>query len=112
MSKKRFRVTIEGEVFEVEILEEEKSLPLIEESVTKRVESFKEYIMTPMAGKVVSIKKKVGEIVSKGEVIAVIESMKTLVDVKSDKDGIIEEILIKEGDFINFNKPIVKIKQI
>ena len=110
MPKKRFRVTIEGEVFEVEILEEEKPLAIEKRETEKPRKTLKNYIITPMAGKIVSIKKKVGDKVSKGEVIAVIESMKTLVEVKSDKDGVVEEVLVKEGDFINFNKPIVKIK--
>ncbi|MCD6368471.1 MAG: acetyl-CoA carboxylase biotin carboxyl carrier protein subunit [Thermoproteales archaeon] len=120
--RKKFRITIEGEVFEVEVLEEEleKAVKVREGKQAKSpVEQRSlllpiakgQYILSPMAGKVTSLKKKIGDPVALGETVAVLESMKTLVEVKSDKEGIVEEVFVKEGDFVDFNKPILKLKK-
>ncbi|RLE65621.1 MAG: hypothetical protein DRJ47_04620 [Thermoprotei archaeon] len=120
--RKKFRITIEGEVFEVEVLEEElekavkvregkQAKSLVEQRSLLLPMAKGQYILSPMAGKVTSLKKKIGDPVALGETVAVLESMKTLVEVKSDKEGIVEEVFVKEGDFVDFNKPILKLKK-
>ncbi|RLE79956.1 MAG: hypothetical protein DRJ51_06735 [Thermoprotei archaeon] len=114
---RKFRITIEGEVFIVEVAEEriERLRKILEREERKEeAPAPKPYgenlVLAPMAGKVVSLKKTSGDSISKGEVIAILESMKTLVEIKSDKEGVIEEVLVKEGDFVNFNQPIFRLK--
>ena len=48
--------------------------------------------------------------VKKGDVIAILESMKTLVEIRADRSGIVKDIRVKEGQFVNKDQPIAVIK--
>ena len=53
---------------------------------------------------------KLGQEVKKGEIICIIESMKILNEVKSDKSGNIQEILVENGESVEYNQPLFIIK--
>ncbi len=67
-------------------------------------------LQSPIPGRVISIGAKPGLSVKKGDVIAVLESMKMQVAVKAHKDGIIKEIRIKEGTTISRNDAVAIIE--
>ena len=52
----------------------------------------------------------VGKQVKKGDVLMIIESMKLMNEVQSDFDGTVSEILVKNGDPVEFDQPIMIIK--
>ncbi|MGL5345852.1 MAG: acetyl-CoA carboxylase biotin carboxyl carrier protein [Peptostreptococcaceae bacterium] len=54
----------------------------------------------------------VGQKVSKGDVIGIIEAMKIMNEVTSSEDGIIEEILVKSNDIVEYGQSILKVKRI
>ena len=64
-------------------------------------------ISTPMPGKVMKIPVKVGDKVSEGDTVIIVEAMKMQSEYKVKKDRIIKEILVKEGDIINSNQPLI-----
>lgn len=53
---------------------------------------------------------KVGDKVRKGDVIMIIESMKLMNEVQSDFDGVVEKILVTNGQAVEFDQPIMIIK--
>ncbi|MFO8069825.1 MAG: acetyl-CoA carboxylase biotin carboxyl carrier protein [Alkalibacterium sp.] len=53
---------------------------------------------------------KVGDLVDAGQTILIIEAMKVMNEIKSDVSGVIEEILIEDGQAIEFDQALVKIK--
>ena len=53
-----------------------------------------------MNGNIVDVKVKVGDKVSNGTVIAVLEAMKMENDIVSDKDGVIASINVNKGDTV------------
>ncbi|MBQ8298046.1 MAG: acetyl-CoA carboxylase biotin carboxyl carrier protein [Ruminococcus sp.] len=53
---------------------------------------------------------KVGDSVKKGDVIMIIESMKLMNEIQSDFDGTVAEILVNNGDSVEFDQPIMVIK--
>lgn len=53
--------------------------------------------------------KSVGDHVSKGEVVCLIEAMKMVNEVKSKVSGTIKEVLVKDGDMVQYDQPIFKI---
>ena len=53
---------------------------------------------------------KVGDEVHKGDVIMIIESMKLMNEVQSDFDGKVTEILVEDGQAVEFDQPIMIIK--
>ncbi len=52
----------------------------------------------------------VGQQVKKGDVIMIIESMKLMNEVQSEFDGTVAEILVKNGEAVEFDQPIMIIK--
>lgn len=58
-------------------------------------------ILSPMAGVVAEIKVSVGDTVSPGQEIMIMESMKMMIPVESDKTGVVKEIPVNIGDFVN-----------
>ncbi|MBR3970708.1 MAG: acetyl-CoA carboxylase biotin carboxyl carrier protein [Ruminococcus sp.] len=53
---------------------------------------------------------KVGDTVKKGDVIMIIESMKLMNEVQSEFDGVVERILVTDGQAVEFDQPIMIIK--
>jgi len=55
-------------------------------------------VSAPMPGKVLSIEVKVGDTVSKGDVVAVMEAMKMEHSLGAPRDGVIESLEVGEGE--------------
>ena len=57
---------------------------------------------------VCSVKKAApGGTVKKGDVVLIIESMKLMNEVTSDVDGVVQEILVKNGDAVEYDQPLM-----
>lgn len=52
----------------------------------------------------------VGATVHAGDTVALIEAMKTFNPIKADKDGVVQEILISDGQAVEFDQPIMVIE--
>lgn len=55
---------------------------------------------------------KVGDTVKKGQIIGIIEAMKLMNEIECDCDGIIEEILVNDGDMVEYGQPLFRIKEV
>ena len=53
---------------------------------------------------------KIGDRVKKGDVIMIIESMKLMNEVQSEFDGVVERILVADGQAVEYDQPIMIIK--
>ena len=53
---------------------------------------------------------KTGDTVKKGDVIMIIESMKLMNEVQSEFNGVVEKILVSNGQAVEFDQPIMIIK--
>ena len=60
-------------------------------------------------GKLISWKVSVGQAVKSGDVIAEVESDKAVMEVQSFKDGVVKELLVKEGDEVKIGTVIAKV---
>ncbi|MBQ7990868.1 MAG: acetyl-CoA carboxylase biotin carboxyl carrier protein [Oscillospiraceae bacterium] len=52
----------------------------------------------------------IGDKVKKGDVVMIIESMKLMNEVKSDYSGIVRQILVRSGDTVEYDQPIMVIE--
>ena len=52
---------------------------------------------------------EVGKRVKKGDVLCIIEAMKLMNEIESEFDGEIKEILVKDGEMVEYGKPLFKI---
>ncbi len=57
---------------------------------------------SPDAGPFVEI----GSTIKKGDILCIIEAMKILNEIESDKDGVIQKILIENGQPVEFGEPL------
>ncbi|MDR3591179.1 MAG: hypothetical protein P4N41_16120 [Negativicutes bacterium] len=55
-------------------------------------------ISAPMPGKIISVKVSVGDSVTKGQELIIVEAMKMHNPVLATGDGVVREIYIKAGD--------------
>lgn len=53
---------------------------------------------------------KVGDKVKKGDVIMIIESMKLMNEIQSDFDGVVDKILVSDGQAVEYDQPVMIIK--
>ncbi|MCH7306924.1 acetyl-CoA carboxylase biotin carboxyl carrier protein [Acinetobacter sp. NIPH 1852] len=51
---------------------------------------------------------KIGQTVSAGETLGIIEAMKIMNPIEATQSGVIEEILVKNGDVIQFGQPLFR----
>lgn len=68
-------------------------------------------LITQMPGKVVKLMKKVGEKVTKGETVLILEAMKMENEIKSGADGTIKNINVKEGQALDSGFLMVEIEE-
>ncbi len=66
-------------------------------------------VNAPMNGTIVDVKVKVGDKVSNGTVVAVLEAMKMENDIVSDRDGVVAAICVGKGDSVETGAAVVTI---
>lgn len=113
-------MVIDGELYEVEVeLKEgtgdvEALLQAFRTGVVRRVSAevaprgaIEGGITAPITGRVVEIRVKAGDHIERGTLVAVLEAMKTRVEVKASKSGTVKHVLVKEGDTIKQGEPLI-----
>ncbi len=53
---------------------------------------------------------EVGQKIKKGQTIMIIEAMKTMNHVPSTQDGIVSEVLVKDGEPVEFGQSLISVK--
>ena len=53
---------------------------------------------------------EVGQKIKKGQTIMIVEAMKTMNHVPSTQDGVVNKILVKDGEPVEFGQPLISIK--
>ncbi len=109
---KVYRVKVNGKLFEVEleaVSEKEGAIKqentTVSTSVSKSGNGTK--IIAPISGKLLELKVKVGDRVSKGQIVAVIEAMKLENEVPSTAEGTVIEVLVNAGASVNINEVLI-----
>ena len=53
---------------------------------------------------------EIGQKIKKGQTIMIIEAMKTMNHIPSTQDGVVEKILVKDGEPVEFGQPLISVK--
>jgi len=101
-NKEKF-VFVDGAVFKV------KPIELTGAKKTKKKEEGD--LSSPISGKIVSIKTKVGASVKKGDVLMIIEAMKMEYLIRAPYDGKVKKINFKENDQIEIGQETVDLEK-
>ncbi len=66
-------------------------------------------VNAPMRGTIVDVKVKVGDKVTNGTVVAVLEAMKMENDIVCDRDGTVAAVCVNKGDSVETGAPVITI---
>ena len=53
---------------------------------------------------------RVGDTVKKGQVVGIVEAMKLMNEIESEHDGVITEIVVNNGDMVEYGQTLIKVK--
>jgi len=67
-------------------------------------------VVSPMHGAVVEVSVSVGDTVSEGQVVAVVEAMKMMNEIRAHNAGAVKTVHAKAGDTVESNAPLVTIE--
>ena len=106
---KTYKVKVNGKLYEVQLEEVVESNEKISApapasapaSAPAPVASGNAVIEAPIAGKVLSVKVNVGDVVKKGQLVAVIEAMKLENEIFASAEGTVKEIRASVGAMVN-----------
>jgi biotin carboxyl carrier protein len=105
----KYKVYIDGIV--VEIKKHSKITEIIEKTLKSKGTTYQANSVTSqIPGRVVKIAVSNGDKIKEGDPIVVLESMKMQIAIKSQKDGTIKEIKVKEGSTVSRNEVVAIIE--
>lgn len=106
---KRFNITVNGKAYDVAVEEiTDGSAPVV--SAPKSAPTSApvsapagagEKVTAPMPGTILDVKVSVGDTVTKGQAIMVLEAMKMENDIVAPCDGKVTSVTVKKGDTVN-----------
>ena len=100
-----YKVVLNDKSFNISLREPGVIVPKKVEKKEKKVEVVEgEAVKAMLPGVVTKIIVKEGESVKKGDTIMILEAMKMENEVKSPKDGVVKQIVAKEGDRESFQQ--------
>lgn len=99
-------MTVPESAGKADVIEEEAVLPEKLKEITAPIVGVFYEAASPEAAPFV----KVGDIVSKGQVVGIVEAMKLMNEIESEVDGEIAEILVKNGEAVEFGQPLFKVR--
>ena len=53
---------------------------------------------------------KIGDKVSKGDTLCIIEAMKIMNEIEAEQDGTIKSVLVDNGQAVEYNQPLFEIE--
>ncbi|MEM1634824.1 MAG: biotin/lipoyl-containing protein [Thermosphaera sp.] len=68
-------------------------------------------VQAPITGKIVELKVGLNDPVDENTIVALMESMKMIVEVKSHLKGVVENIYVKQGQAVKKGDPIIKVRK-
>lgn len=117
---KRFNITVNGKAYDVAVEELDASVtpvsapvqtatptaapattPVKETPVATPTAGDGEKVTSPMPGTILDVKVNVGDTVSRGQAIMILEAMKMENDIVAPCDGTVTSILVNKGDTAN-----------
>ena len=116
---KRYTITVNGNAYDVTVDEADgmtavpaaAAAPAPKKAAPKAAASAagNASINAPMRGTIVDVKVKVGDKVTNGTVVAVLEAMKMENDIVSDKDGVVASVCVNKGEAVETGGAVVTI---
>jgi glutaconyl-CoA/methylmalonyl-CoA decarboxylase subunit gamma len=124
MSVRKFKIKIDGKLFEAEVEELTEGEPAA--TVENRREAQKpsaasvapsklafsgseKTVTSPMPGKIIAVKCTQGQAVKRGDVLIILEAMKMEQEIKAKADGTVAEIKVTAGTAVQKDEELIVI---
>ncbi|HQN76016.1 MAG TPA: hypothetical protein PLQ92_04635 [Methanomassiliicoccales archaeon] len=75
-----------------------------------RAEGSSGAVLSPMPGKIMSVKVKVGDVVNANQVVCVLEAMKMENEVQTEAAGKVKEVKVKAGEMVEGGQPLIVVE--
>jgi len=102
------QVLIGGHLFEAQVQDERTFLMMTSRKGQLGAESGE--VVAPMPGLIVGVQVSVGDEVRKGQTVIILESMKMQNELKASVDGVIDKIVVQQGQTVDKDAVLVTIK--
>lgn len=114
-------VTVNGEVFNVEVeaekVEEKKKVvvsaatkPSTDDTEPNSNVNTNNAVKSPLPGVITEIKVSVGDNVSVGDTLVVLEAMKMANNIEAEQTGTVKAVLVKQGESVMEDTPLVVVE--
>ena len=114
MATRKFKIKIDGKVFEAEVEElgGEKTVQSTPTAAKAAQAPLPQAgsgnsVVAPMPGKIIAIKVSKGQLVNAGDTVLILEAMKMEQEIKSSISGTVSEIPVSENDTVKKDQPLV-----
>ncbi len=104
----RWDVLLQGRLYPVSV-EDERERLLRSSFGSRPVPTGEFFLKAPMPGLVLTIPVKDGQVVAKGDVLVILESMKMQNELKSPQDGKVSRIRVKHGDNVDRKQTLLSV---
>jgi biotin carboxyl carrier protein len=103
-----WEVLIRGELYTVQVQDERAYRLAKARGITAEVIG-EAAIKSPMPGLIIAVPVEEGQLVSKGDQIVILESMKMENELRSPRDGVVKRLHVKPGESVEKNQPLATI---
>ena len=93
-------LALRGKSFRVLAIAEGKASPRVRADHVARAAEGRQPVVAPMPGRIVRVLVAAGDRVAAQQGVVVVEAMKMENELRSPKDGVVREILVREGDAV------------
>ncbi len=125
---KKYNITVNGSTYQVEVEEikenfktnhipnqsyspnKDTSSTINNLSIQNNTNKIEKSIVAPMPGTINSISVSVGESVSKGQILLILEAMKMENEIVASKDGVVKSINVSKGSSVNAGDILIDIE--
>lgn len=114
MATRKFKIKIDGKVFEAEVEELGGEKPVQASPTAAKPAQAPlpqagsgNSVVAPMPGKIIGLKVSKGQQVNAGDTVLILEAMKMEQEIKSSISGIVSEIPVSENDTVKKDQPLV-----
>jgi acetyl-CoA carboxylase biotin carboxyl carrier protein len=108
--KKLIELVEESGISELEITEGEESVRIHRGVTAAQVTAPMQFAPQPQFAPVVKSFVEVGQKVNVGDTLCIIEAMKMMNQIESDKSGVVKQILVENQDPVEFDQPMFVIE--
>jgi biotin carboxyl carrier protein len=103
-----WRVLLRGDLYDVTVVDE-RAARLAKSAGGVAAQSGDYHLKAPMPGVIVSVPVSEGQVVQKGDILVILESMKMQNELKSPREGTVARIKAKGGDNVEQSQILVTV---